>query len=88
MAGFEYYGNPNNRANGYIHWMSEGVRSWTMRASAVRANPLSQVSQRLISEEPMAIVSAALLLSSLQLTSLLYVGVCSEKEDFCAFRTR
>ncbi|KAI9631792.1 beta-glucan synthesis-associated [Dioszegia hungarica] len=54
--GFEYYGNPKDRSNGYINWQSEGKQSWTMKASAVRANPISQVGQRLISEEPMAMV--------------------------------
>lgn len=63
ILGFEYYGNPKDRSNGYINWVSEGKQSWTMKASAVRANPASGVSQRLISEEPMAMVGFLLSIS-------------------------
>ena len=55
--GFEYYSNPNDRSGGHITWVANGVESWTLLPAAVGPNPRSQVSQRLITEEPMAMVS-------------------------------
>lgn len=54
--GFEMYSNPDDRSSGYVAWQSNGKRSWTLHSSALRANPVSEVSQRLISEEPMAMI--------------------------------
>lgn len=56
-SGFEYYSNPNDRSAGHITWVSGGRKSWTLNPAAVGPNPRSQVSQRLITEEPMAMVS-------------------------------
>lgn len=57
-SGFEYYTNPSARTSGHITWVADGVKSWTMYPAAVGPNADSQVSQRLISEEPMAMVRA------------------------------
>ena len=52
----EWYANTNDRENGYIAWVANGVRSWTVHASAIRANPISEVGDRIIPEEPMYII--------------------------------
>ena len=57
LEGFEYYSNPNDRTGGHITWVANGVESWTLLPAAVGPNPRTQVSQRLITEEPMAMVS-------------------------------
>lgn len=44
-------------SDGYVTWMVDDKKAWNMDASAVAPNPRTQVSQRLVSREPM--VSAA-----------------------------
>jgi beta-glucanase (GH16 family) len=51
--GFEYWSDQKKRQDGYVAWYSNGQPSWKMTAATVGPNSLSQVSQRLISEEPM-----------------------------------
>ena len=51
--GFEYWSNQKNPQDGYITWYSNGQPSWQMTAATVGPNSLSEVSQRLVSEEPM-----------------------------------
>ena len=55
-TGFEMYSDPSNRDSGYVAWQANGKRTWTLHSSAIRANPLTQIGQRLISEEPMAMI--------------------------------
>jgi beta-glucanase (GH16 family) len=43
----------SNRENGYITWYSNGAKTWSITADAVGPDPISQVSQRLIPEEPL-----------------------------------
>lgn len=50
---FEWWSNPDNRAEGYITWYSDGAETWTLDADAIGPDTQSQVSSRLISEEPM-----------------------------------
>lgn len=50
--GFEWWSDPNNRDDGYITWLSSGVKSWTLTAQTIGPDPVTQVSQRLIPEEP------------------------------------
>ena len=52
------FANPANRDQGYINWVADGKETWTMQASSVGPNTNMQIGQRLISEEPMAMVSA------------------------------
>lgn len=58
MFGVEIMSNSADRTKGYVTWYSQGKKSWTMHATAVPDNPLTEISQRLVSEEPMALVSA------------------------------
>ena len=51
--GFEYWSNQNNPQDGYITWYSNGQTTWKMTAATVGPNSLSEVGQRLISQEPM-----------------------------------
>lgn len=55
--GFEYSAVPEAREKGYIHWIADGKPSWTMYADAIAENPRTEVGRRIISEEPMALVS-------------------------------
>lgn len=50
--GFEYLPG----ADGYIHWMSNKKRSWTLHAGAMAPNADSEVGQRIIAAEPMYII--------------------------------
>ncbi|KAF8964548.1 beta-glucan synthesis-associated [Flammula alnicola] len=57
--GFEYWSDPKNRNDGTITWQVDGAKTYAIGASAVSADPLpngSGVSQRLIPEEPLAII--------------------------------
>lgn len=51
------YSNPDKRSDGYITWVSEGVKSWQITAAAAGPNSVMQIGQRLIPEEPMSMVS-------------------------------
>ncbi|KAG6897558.1 hypothetical protein C0992_000341 [Termitomyces sp. T32_za158] len=51
--GYEWFFDKNKRQNGYITWYSGGVETWTITADTIGADPISQVSNRLIPEEPM-----------------------------------
>lgn len=51
--GFEYWSNPSDRASGYITWYSESAQTWKITSASVGPDPISEVSSRLISEEPM-----------------------------------
>lgn len=57
--GYEWWSNPSNRDEGFITWYSQGKKSWTVTSKTIGPDATSQVSQRLISEEPM--VSTSLL---------------------------
>ncbi|CAA7270511.1 unnamed protein product [Cyclocybe aegerita] len=57
--GFEYWSDPNDRQAGYVNWQVDGARSHRVSATAVgpdQGSDGSGVGQRLIPEEPMAIV--------------------------------
>ena len=41
---------------GYIDWISDGKRAWRVNAAALEADPVSQISNRPIPEEPMYII--------------------------------
>ncbi|ODN74370.1 hypothetical protein L202_06781 [Cryptococcus amylolentus CBS 6039] len=56
IYGFEYYTNPDDRDNGYITWVANGVKSWTMYPASVGPVEDMDIGQRLISEEPMAMI--------------------------------
>ncbi|GAC72977.1 hypothetical protein PANT_8c00007 [Moesziomyces antarcticus T-34] len=50
--GFEYEPGPT----GYIDWISDSKRAWKVHAAALEADPVSQISDRPIPEEPMYII--------------------------------
>ncbi|KIS68483.1 uncharacterized protein UMAG_03569 [Mycosarcoma maydis] len=50
--GFEYEPGPQ----GYIDWVSNGQRAWKVHSAALAADPVSQISDRPIPEEPMYII--------------------------------
>ncbi|KAF8584647.1 glycoside hydrolase family 16 protein [Ramaria rubella] len=54
--GFEYYGDPNDESAGYITWQVDGTPSYAITSGAVPADPLVEISQRLVSVEPMSII--------------------------------
>lgn len=62
--GFEYFSNPEDRDSGHITWVANGEKSWTMYPAAVGAVESMGIGQRLISEEPMAMVCPAFISSS------------------------
>lgn len=51
--GYEMWSDPKNRDDGYITWFSQGKPSWKVTSASLGPDSVSQVSQRLISEEPM-----------------------------------
>ncbi|KAJ7144959.1 glycoside hydrolase family 16 protein [Mycena crocata] len=54
--GIEWYSNPNKRGSGYINWLFNGAKTWTLTPDTIGPDSQSQISQRLISEEPMYMV--------------------------------
>jgi beta-glucanase (GH16 family) len=54
---FEYSAHPEEREKGYIHWVADDKPAWTMYADAVGPNPRTEIGRRIISEEPMYMVS-------------------------------
>ncbi|RXW24498.1 hypothetical protein EST38_g1344 [Candolleomyces aberdarensis] len=56
VYGYELWSNPDNRDEGYITWYSGGKPAWTATAATVGADPLANISARLISEEPMYVI--------------------------------
>ena len=57
VFGMEYVSNKEDRAKGYVNWVSQNKNSWTMWGSAVPDNPRTEISQRIVTEEPMSLVS-------------------------------
>lgn len=51
--GVEWWSNPRNRGEGYVTWLQGGKAMWTLTAAAIGADASTQISERLISEEPM-----------------------------------
>jgi len=52
----EYMPDPENRPNGFINWVAGGERVWGYTGATVGPDANVNISQRLISEEPMALV--------------------------------
>ena len=51
--GFEYWANPSNRPSGYITWYSQSAQTWKVTSASIGPDSISEVSSRLIPEEPM-----------------------------------
>jgi beta-glucan synthesis-associated protein KRE6 len=60
VLGFEYWANPSNIEEGYIWWQVDGNQTHRIGARAMGADPEegggAGIGQRLIPEEPMAII--------------------------------
>ncbi|KAG8936064.1 hypothetical protein FRC02_004689 [Tulasnella sp. 418] len=56
VYGVEFVPNKEHRDQAQITWVSGGVPSWQLRAPAAGPDPSVEIGQRLVSEEPMAIV--------------------------------
>ncbi|KAJ6630282.1 glycoside hydrolase family 16 protein [Mycena sp. CBHHK59/15] len=54
--GLEWYSNPSKRQNGYINWLSDSAKTWTLTPDTIGPDSTSQIAGRLISEEPMYLV--------------------------------
>lgn len=69
--GFEYWANPKNRDEGFITWQVDGKKTVRMAASSMGPDTGadgSQVSQRLVPEEPMVRIFSIRRAHSLVLT--------------------
>ena len=51
--GYEWWSNPSNRGEGYITWFADGKESWTMTADTIGADSTTEISARIVPEEPM-----------------------------------
>jgi len=54
--GFEVWSNPNKRSEGYIQWYSQGQETWKVTAASLEGDSLTNISSRLIPEEPMYMI--------------------------------
>ena len=59
MFGMEFQSNADDRSKGYITWYVDNKESWTLYGSGLGPNSDTQIGQRLVSEEPMALVSTS-----------------------------
>lgn len=53
FPGLEYYGDINDASNGFITWAMNGQPTYQMTATAIGPDANAEISQRLISREPM-----------------------------------
>lgn len=51
--GVEWWSDMKNRDDGHVTWYSTGQKSWAITSASVGPDSVSEVSQRLIPEEPM-----------------------------------
>lgn len=56
VFGFEYVADYEHRKDGYVTWVNQGKQSWWMNYDTVQPNKKVGVGQRLIAEEPMALI--------------------------------
>ncbi|KAJ7494402.1 glycoside hydrolase family 16 protein [Mycena galericulata] len=54
--GVEWFSNPSKRSTGYINWLTDGTKTWTLTPDTIGPDSQSQVSARLITEEPMYMI--------------------------------
>ncbi|KAJ7364852.1 glycoside hydrolase family 16 protein [Mycena albidolilacea] len=54
--GLEWFSDSSKRESGFINWYSNGAKTWTLTSDTIGPDPTSQVSARLISEEPMYMI--------------------------------
>lgn len=51
--GYEWWSDPKDRDAGYITWFSQGKPSWKITSKSIGPDSVTEISQRLIPEEPM-----------------------------------
>ncbi|KAJ7611703.1 glycoside hydrolase family 16 protein [Roridomyces roridus] len=54
--GVEWWSDPNNRQSGYINWLNDGVKTWSLSPDTIGPDSDAEISARLITEEPMYII--------------------------------
>ncbi|KAJ7118974.1 glycoside hydrolase family 16 protein [Mycena epipterygia] len=54
--GLEWFSNPSKRSSGYINWLSNGVKTWTLTPDTIGPDSQAQIQGRLITEEPMYMI--------------------------------
>ncbi|KAH9851610.1 glycoside hydrolase family 16 protein [Lenzites betulinus] len=54
--GYEWWSDPSDRDAGFVTWYSEGTPAWTMTAATIGADTNTEISARLVPEEPMYII--------------------------------
>ncbi|KAJ1309915.1 hypothetical protein OPQ81_006674 [Rhizoctonia solani] len=54
--GFEYWSNPKKRSEGFVTWTVDDKAMWTATSSSIGPDSEAQISNRIISEEPMYII--------------------------------
>jgi len=70
VFGMEYAPNPQKRDEGYITWASGGRPSWGIKATVAGPDPIVEIGQRPISEEPMGLVLNLAISESFQAVSV------------------
>lgn len=53
VYGYEWYSNPSKRDDGFITWYSSGEEAWKVTAASLGPDSQTEISQRIIPEEPM-----------------------------------
>lgn len=72
VFGVEWASYPDKREEGYILWYSDDKKAWRLGGQGLKPNSVTEVGQRLISEEPMALVGCFRRLSSFALLRYRY----------------
>ncbi|THH19097.1 hypothetical protein EW146_g2013 [Bondarzewia mesenterica] len=52
----EWWSNPSSRNEGYVTWSVNGQQTWTASAATLAGDTQTQISSRIVPEEPMSIV--------------------------------
>ncbi|KAK0555810.1 hypothetical protein OC845_000067 [Tilletia horrida] len=53
VYGVEYQAASELQDDGYITWLSDGDKAWTLHGPALGPNPLTEIGQRIIPQEPL-----------------------------------
>lgn len=68
--GFEYWSNEDNRDEGFVTWQTDSSKTFTAPAAMLQGDPDSQISNRIVPEEPMSIVLNLAISESFQTVNL------------------
>ncbi|EJF56666.1 glycoside hydrolase family 16 protein [Dichomitus squalens LYAD-421 SS1] len=56
VYGYEWWSNSKNRDEGFVTWVANGQKTWTMTADTIGPDSTTEISARMIPEEPMYII--------------------------------